>query len=482
MEVKYYKEQTRNYMSIYKENMDNNVLYQEKMLLSKKIKHLLGFSSRFVDGSIYHFYDITSKISLEQLYGSREIRKEDIFLLISNLHDACDEVDKYLLDDERIILNPKYIFFSYTKNEYSFLYNISTSEQKSGMNELLDFFLVKTNSDDSEAMELVYKMYEQYEQGNYTVWDMILTVSENDVSNEKNAAYDVKMDDILLSEKSTVNEISSSENKLLDYRNMTNRDYSITTDLKDDEKDKSSVGIRNASQAKKNTLIVPAVLMVIGILGLVVMIIINFNLIVTDEEKIILLSAACASGLIFLIGIFLFIYNLISAKRIIKDDENIRHYMEDELAALDYGELKPIPMETIMPKPVHRINSSPIASKETVQVDDEGQTVFFDVKNECGDYKLYSIDKKNKKHISLDKFPYTIGKMTEYVDCCLEHPSISRVHARFDYKDQNLMVSDLNSTNGVYINGIRLNPNETRMIEIGDEIRIGSLNYCLRYT
>ena len=34
-----------------------------------------------------------------------------------------------------------------------------------------------------------------------------------------------------------------------------------------------------------------------------------------------------------------------------------------------------------------------------------GETVFIDLKHRTEEYKLYALDKKNKKHIELTKFP-----------------------------------------------------------------------------
>ncbi|MDO5473375.1 MAG: FHA domain-containing protein [Akkermansia sp.] len=47
---------------------------------------------------------------------------------------------------------------------------------------------------------------------------------------------------------------------------------------------------------------------------------------------------------------------------------------------------------------------------------------------------------------------YTIGREGEMADVVLEDSSVSRMHARLEISAQGLVVSDLNSTNGVYVN------------------------------
>ncbi len=52
---------------------------------------------------------------------------------------------------------------------------------------------------------------------------------------------------------------------------------------------------------------------------------------------------------------------------------------------------------------------------------------------------------------------------------------VSRRHARLYLKDNNLYLTDLNSTNGTYLAGKRLNPNEPILLRNGDEILLGRL-------
>jgi hypothetical protein len=108
-----------------------------------------------------------------------------------------------------------------------------------------------------------------------------------------------------------------------------------------------------------------------------------------------------------------------------------------------------------------------------------GNTIFFEA-SDTVEYKLYAMNKKNKSHIALEKFPCTVGKMAGCVDYVLSDESVSRIHARFDRQDNHIFITDMNSTNGTYKNGLRMQPQETIEIEPGDEIRFGNLHYCYR--
>ena len=52
---------------------------------------------------------------------------------------------------------------------------------------------------------------------------------------------------------------------------------------------------------------------------------------------------------------------------------------------------------------------------------------------------------------------------------------MSRIHARFVEKDGKTALIDLNSTNGTFINDIRLEQEEVVLLENGDELRFGNM-------
>ena len=58
--------------------------------------------------------------------------------------------------------------------------------------------------------------------------------------------------------------------------------------------------------------------------------------------------------------------------------------------------------------------------------------------------------------------------------------SICLIHDCFVIVVVVFLLTDMNSTNGTYRNGLRMQPQETVEIEPGDEIRFGNLNYCYR--
>ncbi|MBF0561538.1 MAG: caspase family protein [Alphaproteobacteria bacterium] len=62
-----------------------------------------------------------------------------------------------------------------------------------------------------------------------------------------------------------------------------------------------------------------------------------------------------------------------------------------------------------------------------------------------------------------------------HCDIPIDDPSLSRQHCRIQFSNGRLMVSDAGSTNGVFVAGRRLGPDESDTLDPGDSLRLGSV-------
>lgn len=70
----------------------------------------------------------------------------------------------------------------------------------------------------------------------------------------------------------------------------------------------------------------------------------------------------------------------------------------------------------------------------------------------------------------LDLSPYGAAEM-----------GVSREHLQLGLKDYSLYVTDLGSTNGTFLNGLRVMPNQPRIVRDRDEIRLGQLKLQIHF-
>jgi hypothetical protein len=73
--------------------------------------------------------------------------------------------------------------------------------------------------------------------------------------------------------------------------------------------------------------------------------------------------------------------------------------------------------------------------------------------------------------IPLDRMPLTIGRESN-TDIVLDDPRVSRQHARLSYRQQQIWLADLRSSNGTFVNG---EPIHERALQPGDVLSFGGM-------
>ena len=86
-------------------------------------------------------------------------------------------------------------------------------------------------------------------------------------------------------------------------------------------------------------------------------------------------------------------------------------------------------------------------------------------------------DEGEKEEIRVSDTPFVIGRTTANADYALDARGISRRHLQFDYEDGTYYVTDLNSTNGVFVNDTKIPAGERSIVENNDIIGIGQRRY-----
>ena len=83
--------------------------------------------------------------------------------------------------------------------------------------------------------------------------------------------------------------------------------------------------------------------------------------------------------------------------------------------------------------------------------------------------------------IPLTKFPFYVGSAGEYADLVSMAEGVSRIHCCISKKEEKYYLSDLNSTNGTYLNGTEVVPGKDALLSANDEIRICSQEFYIKF-
>lgn len=461
IDAKYFRDYKHSYMILSCGLAQPDKNYICRLLTSNKLEEVLYCSLRHVNGAAYFYYDISSRTTLENMYRGRQLSFGQVKELFEQLYGIYCRLGDHFMDETKLVLLPEYIFYDLSRKKYIGLYYPDYEESKP-YEALMDYLLEHMDSQDERLADVVYQIYERTEETAFSIGDALQLLGER----EKYAA---------VGETETKETRSSLFNDDLTSSDTFPREdtfLSVEENLMAEEKREAS------APGKKNVFSVFLVgLSVLGIAGIAC--IYRFYEL-SDEEMTTLLGCGALMGVCLLAGFV----------GLLKGSSNKKERKKKEAEPFLQSEDCPAVPETVslegvlcreaelQPGMFERRNRN---REERMQEEqgDCGNTVFFE-NVQTAEYKLYALDRKNKRHIALTKFPYTIGKMAGCVDCVLADDSVSRIHARFEREKEAVRLIDMNSTNGTFKNGLRLQPQETVEVEPGDEIRFGNLNYCYR--
>ena len=96
--------------------------------------------------------------------------------------------------------------------------------------------------------------------------------------------------------------------------------------------------------------------------------------------------------------------------------------------------------------------------------------------------KLVGRNSQQDQVFDVDPLPFTIGKLEGYVNAVIHVPAISRLHARIygGGESGTYQIEDLNSTNGTFVNGDRVQPYTKTSLHVGDVIRLADEEFEFR--
>jgi hypothetical protein len=164
------------------------------------------------------------------------------------------------------------------------------------------------------------------------------------------------------------------------------------------------------------------------------------------------------------------------AARFTSWEQALRREMETWLAELAFAR----GLSTVGPIKVHLVEDASVG-RRSVQAEgrfDPGAAAGEKSRrSDCGPFRplrLLPID-AGMPPVALVSSPVRVGRAADN-DLVLPDPEVSRHHARLEPEGEGWRAIDLGSTNGTWVNGVRLNAGT---ITSGDEVAFGSIRYTV---
>ena len=490
----------------YKRNLQNNYLvlgveeeteedYCLHMAETNNISGLLPFQSVRTDGRLFLQYEITSKQSLEQLYGKRQLSGEQMNKILTELSEMLEAIQKYLLNPVHILFDPQYIFVSAGDQSLQFCY-LPEKNPKGTILPLAEFFLKHLNHEDFQAVEMGYQFYQQVLEENLSLRKILKEIIHKEFANRE-----ILNNDFVYKEGSN-KELENKEYANKEYANKeyANKEYANRETLRKEnldkkyssaEKEKSYLNERiperqkNAAEEsqdddynvykvthkerkKENKLfqvIHPAVLISALFLFAVIEILYYFQWINLTE----------AGGMFFLlISVELLGNQLWSKRRKRQEEQEIRWISEEEDAVY----------RMLQDEMYEEYRNDEKQRTQEPQDEEPGETRYLGKTEARTELRLIPAAGKESgkwkfgyQEIVVREEAVLIGKRKGESDVILDSPTVSRTHALLERKGSSYYVCDLNSKNGTFCNGERILPQEKRKIENEDLISFAELEY-----
>lgn len=366
MQTEFVRSLNCNYERILLEKKPEEKRYQYCILSRGGIKGLLSCSLRYINGSAYLYYDISSKQNLKQLYSTRSIPRAWIKDFLWSLRQVRQELERFLLDAGNLLFFPEDIFQDLESNFFSFVY-MPYYQGDNGFRQLLEFWVEHMDYTDDILVECVYLMYEEL---------------------EKNG--DVYLQSRLFEDAERLNDPAVKPEAAESQR--------AETKIGGDKEHEPSVRRQQEE---------------------------------SEEQK----------KLFF--GIF----------------ENRKKKNRDRMS--DYR------------SEAEELTVCRAVAEDVGYEEEYGRTVYVEEEVEVKRRPRELRTSAGKLLAVIDSPCITLGKRRGEADVVLENMSVSRLHARITEENNTYFIEDLNSTNGTYKNGLRLQPYEKRELEEGDEIQVG---------
>lgn len=457
--MEYQKSLNQNYLVYKNEYGEDN--YELRMLAENQINYLLPVELRSIDGRDDIYYKIESFQSLGKLYKNREMKVEDVKVILIGLTGAIAAIQEYMLDERHLVLLPEYIFIHMESREVRLLFHPFYEEDiRDGVREFANYLIGRIDHTEQQAVMMGYQFYRIVREENFIIDDIIklyrkeqkdLMDKSKEIIQEKDA--EVNED---ISENSYI-EIDGYSKKKKDTANS--KYHKKIEDTVKNSDDKTDINLKK--------------LLLFSVLALTSGIFLCFGIghYRPDHMAKVILALIM---LVSVLGVGKEImhhirnrkshgseennYDEIFSEYEKKSDNGTDHLNKSENIEMEFNE--------------KTINTEDGQGEEPVIY---GRTVLLSESGKMAENVL--MEKRRGKEIvhQLDEFPYVIGKVKDSVNLVLNDVSVSRIHAKLTEENGQVYVEDCHSTNGTYVNGVLLEKEDRIPIEADDEIRIGRI-------
>lgn len=429
--------------------------YEIHMLEENQIPGFMDCVRKKINGKDRYYYEITSRQSLAQICENEALTIAHLQILLHCLYQALLQMDPYLLDGNKIVLEPELIYLDIESREAVFCYwPLCGKTIQDSFRIFASYLLYHLERTDTEAVLLMYEINRKVQEKNYALMDLLQSKASPLLLDEQQKE----------SKERTRLDEEKQENVIQDL--IVQEDSQREIKKKTKKKEKKNRKNRNENRGNENLAAGVIFLVVLGIVGI--------------AARMEFLTITQAGGIAFLI-IGGMAYILSPEKKRKRKKEKKKKEQEKE-----QKEIEKINWEV----PEHILTARErehmaVPQKEEQQPEEMvgATTLLWEGGEEYQTHlTLISMNARERNNVVLVNDSYLIGKLKAKVDIYIDDASISRIHAKIQKEEGEYYLYDMNSTNGTFLNGKRLGIREKVLLQVSDEIAFADLGYYVGNT
>ncbi len=422
MEISYKRDVAHSFLVIRPEEKVDTKAYPVRMILGNVIPGLLPCRLQKADGSILLYYDITARQQLPDVY--QKLTFSGLRGIYQELLRIFEQMKMYLLDMDQLLLEPEYVYMD--KHEGT-MYLCYLPGHKKPVQEQLRYFteylLPRMDHQDARGVRLGYSIYR-------------LLVDEG-----------FQMEAV----RKILHKEEKSPEQLADTKVQNG-------DERGESEEKESIGPESSREGRKALQKKPWVKD--GALLLIGLLLFGCSVAFRQMGYFTYISLPVMLAVLFCIvlgtGLLLWSSQEKNRKSSVEEEDKEKGVQDVMWKATE-------PSETMC--------------QEMPEEADIEETVILYRAAEYGSPALVSEEAGQAPSIILDQEMLVIGKMDGVSDILLDRPSISRIHAKIQRKEDGYWIADLNSKNGTFINGRKLEKEEEYLLCPEDQIVFADTHY-----
>ena len=421
----------------------SKVDYITGMLIHNEIQAFVPARFKSLNAENYICYNMNGLIPISQSLELNKLNSERVEGFLRSIIRVYKSMEEFMLPFDRLIVNETYIYENYnTKNEFYWIYGNNITDDK--FSELFERMLDRVDYKDDRAVKIMYSMYQVAKDSEEILngeisGNSILKIKDKaeEILSSPYQSLDARAKELIRRENEfpgvkTELKQETDYTKVPEYNNCYENADSMAKRYRRDLESKRSKVKPEKIEVKK-----PEIKKT------------KSNIPESDKK--------------------------LDIKSKLK---KVWNYLNSDIGSKSENEEENFAV--VEEEPSYNIREVHSRIPEHKEVSDNPTTLLTGAMVKGGVYCLKS-EEMNEDNILLTEFPFFIGKSGEKTNHRIEDSTVSRFHARIDKEEDDLWLTDLNSTNGTFLNGIRMLPYDRVKVDKGDSIVISRKRYELRY-